>query len=61
MPDDTVEVTRLVKVTAYCFLAELHGFNENEYYCDAFEFPSIDLKLSSNKALYEKSTGTKLT
>ncbi len=29
MPDDSVEITKLLKVTVYCFLAELHNFGEN--------------------------------
>jgi hypothetical protein len=29
MPDDSLEIGRLLKVTIYCFLAELHNFGEN--------------------------------
>jgi hypothetical protein len=29
MADDSVEITKLLRVTVYCFLAELHNFNEN--------------------------------
>jgi hypothetical protein len=61
MKDDALEIGRLFRVTAYCFLAELHNFNENEFYCDAFEFPVIDKKLSTNKILYEKRTGMKIS
>jgi hypothetical protein len=51
MKDDSLEIAKLLKISAYCFLAELHGFNENEFYYDAFQFPKIDKKLS-NKTLY---------
>ena len=36
------ETGKLIKVTIYCFLAELHNFNINEYYADAFNFDFIE-------------------
>lgn len=36
--DDFKETSKLFKVTAYCFLAEKHSFNINEFYCEAFDF-----------------------
>jgi hypothetical protein len=33
---------KLLKVTVYCFLAELHGFSVNEFYCSAFDVQTIE-------------------
>lgn len=58
--DDHGEIEKLLKVTVYCFLAELHSFRDNEFYPEAFDFPKVDKKISFNKIFYEKSTGKKI-
>jgi hypothetical protein len=57
MRDDHREIEKPLKVTVYCFLAELHSFRDNEFYPNAFEFLKVDKKISTNKVSYEKSTG----
>lgn len=52
--DDKKETMKLFKVTAYCFLAEKHNFNINEFYSDAFEFQETEKKVPKKKKKTEK-------
>jgi hypothetical protein len=33
---DLERTMKLLRVTVYCFLGEMHSFTHNEYYCEAF-------------------------
>ncbi len=37
LKEDRKETQKLLEVTTYCFLAEKHNFNINEYYSEAFD------------------------
>jgi hypothetical protein len=49
MREDEKETLRLFKVTAYCFLAEKHCFNINEYYAEAFDYKLEETKAPKKK------------
>jgi hypothetical protein len=34
--DDLEGTMKLLRVTVYCFLAEMYSFTHNEFYCEAF-------------------------
>jgi len=49
MREDEKETIKLFKVTAYCFLAEKHCFNMNEYYAEAFDYKLEERKIPKKK------------
>jgi hypothetical protein len=55
LKDNFLETSKLFKVTAYCFLAEKHNFNINEFYCEAFDFPESEGKPKKKKKADEDS------
>lgn len=54
LKEDRKETMKLFKVTVYCFLAEKHNFNINEFYSDAFEFQETERKAPKKKKKTEK-------
>ena len=48
------ETTKLFKVTTYCFMAELHNFSINEFYCQAFDFQEEETKVPKKKKKLEE-------
>nr|BAK00556.1 predicted protein [Hordeum vulgare subsp. vulgare] len=54
MSEDTQSTYKLMRVTVYCFLAEFHSLNHNEFFRKTFSLPAIDKKESSNIFHFEK-------
>lgn len=43
------DMMEFLRAVVYCFLAELHNFNINEYYMQAFSFEEEERKMPKKK------------
>jgi hypothetical protein len=50
---------RLMKVTVYCFLAELHGFNVNEFYSSVFDTQTIEENVRKMESKFKTTKWSK--
>ena len=54
LKENEKETNKLLKVTTYCFIAELHNFKINEFYCEAFDFHEEETKAPKKKKKMEE-------